>query len=378
MSLNHSPSIVTNGLVLYTDMSNTQKSWKGAPTVNLVSSPLNLASGRNSPSSCGSSFTDFTTGGPTDGPFVRVTRVTATAPADWPWDLTYTSIPVATTFKFSCYARSTNGTVSTIEFANPDAEEVSFVLTPQWQRYSTTFTSGVQGGIQFMRINRSNANDKTVGSIYDVANAQIEVQPIVTPFVNGTRSTTQAVVDLTNNNTLTATSLAYASDNTFSFNGNASGNYIDCGNAPALQIAGTITIDAWVKPTAYTNLGNIVAKNGNSAYRFRLDSTAGGLWWYVSGNAIQGGSAPLNTWSYLTVSGDSSGLYAYINGVLVASNATAYAPAAVAGGNVIIGALSAGSETFIGQISNVKIYNRRLSAVEVSQNFQALRGRYGI
>ena len=31
-----------------------------------------------------------------------------------------------------------------------------------------------------------------------------------------------------------------------------------------------------------------------------------------------------------------------------------------------------------GKISNTKIYNKALSAAEVSQNFNALRGRYGI
>jgi hypothetical protein len=31
-----------------------------------------------------------------------------------------------------------------------------------------------------------------------------------------------------------------------------------------------------------------------------------------------------------------------------------------------------------GKISNVQIYNRALSASEVQQNFNALRGRYGI
>jgi hypothetical protein len=35
-------------------------------------------------------------------------------------------------------------------------------------------------------------------------------------------------------------------------------------------------------------------------------------------------------------------------------------------------------ECFGGNISNVSVYNRLLSADEVAQNFNALRGRYGI
>ena len=45
MSLGHLPSIVTNGLVLYYDMNNTKKSWKGAPTVNLFGSLTDYAGG---------------------------------------------------------------------------------------------------------------------------------------------------------------------------------------------------------------------------------------------------------------------------------------------------------------------------------------------
>jgi hypothetical protein len=37
-----------------------------------------------------------------------------------------------------------------------------------------------------------------------------------------------------------------------------------------------------------------------------------------------------------------------------------------------------GGQYFRGNISNAKIYNRALSQSEVTQNFNALRGRYGI
>mgnify|MGYP000279734502 CR=1 FL=1 len=39
MSLAHNPSIATNGLIMYYDMNNTQKSWKGSPTTNLITYP---------------------------------------------------------------------------------------------------------------------------------------------------------------------------------------------------------------------------------------------------------------------------------------------------------------------------------------------------
>jgi hypothetical protein len=242
MAIFSGPEIPNNGLVFHYDMGNTVKSWRGAPTTNLISSPVNLATGRTAPANCGSSFTDFATGGPTGGPFVRVTRVSASPAADWPFEYYYSSIPIGTNFRFSCDARCTNGSVATIEFSNPDFQEVSYPLTPEWKRFSTTFTSGTQTNLQFMRINRSNSNDKTIGSFYDVANAQIELQTFDTPFVDGARSATQSLTDLTTQNTITVSSLTYAANGTFSFTGTNSLSI------PAIDFSQGQTVEIWLQP----------------------------------------------------------------------------------------------------------------------------------
>ncbi len=43
-----------------------------------------------------------------------------------------------------------------------------------------------------------------------------------------------------------------------------------------------------------------------------------------------------------------------------------------------IGGSCLGVNSFPGNISNVQAYNRALSATEILQNFNAIRGRYGI
>jgi hypothetical protein len=45
---------------------------------------------------------------------------------------------------------------------------------------------------------------------------------------------------------------------------------------------------------------------------------------------------------------------------------------------LLIGAFSTGSNVFTGRIANVLVYNRVLTDAEIKQNFEALRGRYGI
>ena len=72
-------------------------------------------------------------------------------------------------------------------------------------------------------------------------------------------------------------------------------------------------------------------------------------------------------------SGDSWGMY--VNGQLAVSPNTGGS----AGPNgFAIGSALAGSEFSNSHISNLLIYDRALTADEISQNFNALRGRYGI
>jgi len=64
-------------------------------------------------------------------------------------------------------------------------------------------------------------------------------------------------------------------------------------------------------------------------------------------------------------------------------NSTQYARGAAFSGGATtgrftIGCAPSGSERYAGLVNNVMVYNRALTAAEVSQNFNALRGRFGI
>jgi len=119
----------------------------------------------------------------------------------------------------------------------------------------------------------------------------------------------------------------------------------------------SITITAWIYPTSDANAGQIIDKAGNAGYR-NVRNTDGTVTWYDRGgtnNVQTTNAAPLNSWTHVAVTGSASGLKIYLNGVLSASNATAYAPGNQAGGLFI---RSTGlSETFDGIIDDVKLYN---------------------
>jgi hypothetical protein len=90
-------------------------------------------------------------------------------------------------------------------------------------------------------------------------------------------------------------------------------------------------------------------------------------WIYVTGvwNGLQSGASNLKT-------------YMYVNGVQVGSrdgDTPDFSPNPM---TFNIGGDVAANEWFQGSIAAAHVYNRALSAAEVTQNFRALRGRYGI
>ena len=91
----------------------------------------------------------------------------------------------------------------------------------------------------------------------------------------------------------------------------------------------------------------------------------------------------LGTWTNVAVSYDYSSKTAnfYINGILNSSVSDETIVENSSGGaSLIIGALrnNFSNFQFDGNISNVLAYNSLLSSEEIQQNFNALRGRFGI
>ena len=132
-----------------------------------------------------------------------------------------------------------------------------------------------------------------------------------------------------------------------------------------------------------TYSGWLYSTETTATYRNFVDSLTANpmIWWNTSGQ-IEFDAALYTTpavyrnqWVYVALSkpsGSSSPSY-YVNGVLVGSG-TAYTTPAV----TPTWFNRAAAQTWKGNASNVQAYNRALSAYEISQNFNALRGRYGI
>lgn len=85
----------------------------------------------------------------------------------------------------------------------------------------------------------------------------------------------------------------------------------------------------------------------------------------------------INRWQHLTIVSDASGSRLFIDSSFVnpLSNSSLNE---TLGKNFRIGTRYTTSAQWTGYMGAIKAYNRALSAAEVYQNFQALRGRYGI
>lgn len=165
--------------------------------------------------------------------------------------------------------------------------------------------------------------------------------------------------------------------------------YASIGNLGARPTKGTISF--WMKPTNVSNYRNPIGTNANSGNAgFRWEMATGGTFYFLSGDDLGTfgslynftTSLTANNWYMVTVTWDSlaSSLIGYLNNNLV-FNITNHTNWVTNFSSFVIGAgfnLTLAERCFTGNISQCLMYTNQLSATEVLQNFNALRGRFGI
>lgn len=410
MALGQSPSVVTNGLTFYYDMNNTQKSWKGRPITNQFAIPTPAGDG---------SVTFQVQGA---GTFYRIGSGTYGGYSIQPTDVVYRFSPTASgqcwyhgndvtinagqtaTWSFDYYVDpSITGYVSTNYLANFEGVVGGAITDPSpaiigvWKRLTVTATASSTGTCRMLIYPGACGGYLASGGFVLFKNPQVEFDAPgnnPSPFVAGTRSSTQTVLDLTNSTTLTANSLTYNSDGTFNFaQDNASSTITIPLSTSFNKLTGTIGM--WVNPAGYSG--------SNGLFVNRDTNTANAVDWLWAGSwdsanvfyfRLGDGSSccnndltlsswasycPLNTWTFVTVSWTSGGTSKiYTNGVLRTSRSISSIPATnpTATGRIGLGHESPGS--WNGKIGVAQIYNRQLADSEVLSNFNALRGRYNV
>jgi hypothetical protein len=218
-------------------------------------------------------------------------------------------------------------------------------------------------------------------------NLQMEIGSYPTTFVDGTRSVTQGLKDLTRNLTMDLTNISFDSNSKMVFDG--TNDFINCGLVQPFDLnSRTVTWESVVKFNNSTGVDALIT---------RWDNALGSVWWFGRypttkihiAFIINGGyyayfsdgdiSSTLNYY-HITVTLNDTVLSYYINGVLDSTDSV------VTGTwtedpdtSLIIGAQNLGTAANLsGEIPISKIYNRTLSSDEVLQNYNALKHRFGL
>ena len=414
MSQSTSPSIVTSGLVFYYDMNNKRKSWLGAPTTNLNSGAI-IYTYLNTPSDVTSVLTQTTELYRGQPVYKQVlTPITATG-VNYLTNLGNPGIGIYTSGGGGAAARYTGHSIyfkpalgrSSLHPSAPIYTHYSNIggwqsssnyddMGDGWYRGHVIFySSGGGSDGKYWAINPAGATLNVPITIYWAAPFKEDRNDstFVSPYVYDSRSNTQAIVDLTNTNTLTVNSLTYASDGTFSFNG--SSNYTTFTPTTAFNL---YCLDFWMYnnnavpnndgaiggPSTYQspinfnsvvtygiNLGGWTGGATNEAFHI-WSATAGGLMTYNQVSAAVGWHHVVFNWNGTTydiwLDGVKTPTYAHASGHAKLANIT----------SLRIGSDVSSGYYFNGNLSSVKCYNVNLTDASVLQNFNALRGRYGL
>lgn len=173
----------------------------------------------------------------------------------------------------------------------------------------------------------------------------------------------------------------------FSFDGS---DYVDTNQSLASE---TFSVGGWFRTTA-SGIKMLLSK----------ETTAGNPWNYriwLNGGLINADmsrvttqsslSSPLSTyndgnWYYVMFTRDDSNWYLYVNGAQVATKSDPYSGSVTNSQELWIGRSAftsggsspTGSYQFVGDISEIFIYNRVLSANEILQNYNVTKTRFGI
>jgi len=188
-----------------------------------------------------------------------------------------------------------------------------------------------------------------------------------------------------NGNNATRYNATY-SNNYFTFDG-TDDFFVVPNNASVTLNGSYLTLSAWVNVNNFVtgafgtflhkDLGYTIAfyDNKKITYADRSNWSYSNFGFY--GNFVE------NTWYHIAAVKNGTNVTIYSNAEIVISKTFGSAINDIAARNLFIGAygldgINTGTNDFDGKISNAQIYNKALTANEVQQNYNALKGRFGL
>jgi hypothetical protein len=365
MSVSITGQTVYSGSIFYYDTYNV-KSYVGEPTTNLALFDAASWFSTDTPANVTQSIdTSVTYNGRSS---LRITANTGY------WNIyrngtVYYTQTSNTTFTLSWKMKRADGAAPVIG---------GYIYTVAISTYPSVTVSSIDNGWYQCYCSYSSTNstlsltgfNSTQLGVFYIADWQVETATHYTPYIFGTRSVTQGLLDLTRRNTIDLTDMSYTSTASLTFDG--VNDYINT-NVPAQTLTNG-TVEAWVYDTKNNSGYRAIVQfnvNTDDALYIYPSNVLG--FWPCSSTSL---TVPSNQWVYVAAAYNGSQLLYCVNGVFQTVTQTC-ADFTDLQYVKIGGHGTADGERWQGNITEVKVYNRALSSDEILKNYNRSKARYG-
>jgi hypothetical protein len=295
-----------------------------------------------------------------------------TASTTYTVSIQFKKITGTPTFRFQLQGYSGSSYVNTIKFTS--TAETGLEDIEGWQTAEWTFT--LPSNCNALRIWWQDGADYTTYThSFELKNPQLEAKSHVTPYVSGTRSSTQSLIDLKRTADIDVSNISFNSTGQPDFDGTddiiTQSRIIDTASYSAEFVfkadVNTSGTEHWLG-SQYPGTGRVI---------FDL-YTNNRLRNFIDGTSINGATTiETGTWYHAVFTRNSLGVaYIYLNGIQDATGTLS--TTTPVNDPFDIGGSTTLTRWFNGNIAVVKIYNTELTAAQAAQNFNAYKNRFNI
>ena len=382
----------TDALVFAYDTGDTRNSYKGEPTVNYV------------PGSFGYNLYAYASG-PVDttvlnekNQLITVKRYTITnavstaRAAIYPTGLT-TGVAYTLSFKWKYNGSTTISPLVLIDASkgNPEGGANNNSFTSQstntinigsgWYLSTYTFVfSSIPTSACILTFGIVTGTTSTyIGETFDIYEAQFEIKDHKTQYSNGTRSSTQGLLDLTGRSTVDIANVSFDSNAQMTFDGTNDQFTLNDPNTGT-----TFSMEFIVKANEYSSNPILISPNSLGYDHFVRINDSGKVFARFAEVANSSTDSYVGTTTlalgkfyHVTVTKSPTNGTIYVNGVAEDSHIPTL-PAAAWSGTWKIGARGNNTFWFNGELPVIKIYNRALTADEVRNNYSNYKTRFNL
>jgi PKD repeat protein len=264
---------------------------------------------------------------------------------------------------------SVNGTISTAPFSRTViVNSVNAVIATSSQTLNSTsyfFANWSDNGAATHNITAP-ALPATYTATYTTAPGPVAAYN----FNAGSGTTLADITGNGNNGTIAGASWITTGHSGGALNFTANSQMVTVPDSAFLDLTTGMTLEAWIYPTSNSGTRDVLIKEGTGVDIYNMYQRSGGK---AEANVFVGGAnrtaqaspPPANTWTYLAATYDGANVKLFMNGVQVASTAFA-GTIATSTGALRMGGNSLWGEWFRGRMDDVRIYNRALTAGEIT------------